>query len=297
MSTRVQTRARRRIGLAPLALLALLLYAAFLLYPLVQSFLTSLTNRNVLNATNAFIGFANFAELVHDERFLRSLGFTLVVVLFVTVVSNVFGLLFAMLLNGPARHYKIMRTLVFIPQVLSGVIVAFMWRSILTENGLLNSVLQGTGLTQQPISWLGTPELATLSICVVVSWMTIAFTTVVYTAALQSVPAELHEAARMDGAGPLNRFRNVTLPMIAPGTTISVTLTLITTLKLFDVIAVLTGGGPANSTKSVAFYLIDVAFTSNRFGYASAIAMVLLALTAVVAYGVTYLLRRREAHL
>jgi len=277
--------------------LALLLYAAFLLYPLVQSFLTSLTNRNVLNATNAFIGFANFAELVHDERFLRSLGFTLVVVLFVTVVSNVFGLLFAMLLNGPARHYKIMRTLVFIPQVLSGVIVAFMWRSILTENGLLNSVLQGTGLTQQPISWLGTPELATLSICVVVSWMTIAFTTVVYTAALQSVPAELHEAARMDGAGPLNRFRNVTLPMIAPGTTISVTLTLITTLKLFDVIAVLTGGGPANSTKSVAFYLIDVAFTSNRFGYASAIAMVLLALTAVVAYGVTYLLRRREAHL
>ncbi|PDQ34335.1 MAG: ABC transporter permease [Candidatus Lumbricidophila eiseniae] len=297
MSTHTQPHARHRIGLAPLAVLALLLYAAFLIYPLVQSFITSLTNRNVLNATNAFIGFANFAELVHDERFLRSLGFTLVVVLFVTVVSNVFGLLFAMLLNGPARHYKIMRTLVFIPQVLSGVIVAFMWRSILTENGLLNSVLQGTGLTQQPISWLGTPELATLSICVVVSWMTIAFTTVVYTAALQSVPAELHEAARMDGAGPLNRFRNVTLPMIAPGTTISVTLTLITTLKLFDVIAVLTGGGPANSTKSVAFYLIDVAFTSNRFGYASAIAMVLLALTAVVAYGVTYLLRRREAHL
>ncbi|ABM60246.1 carbohydrate ABC transporter permease [Verminephrobacter eiseniae] len=297
MSTHVQTRARHRIGLAPLALLALLLYAAFLIYPLVQSFITSLTNRNVLNATNAFIGFANFAELVHDERFLRSLGFTLVVVLFVTVVSNIFGLLFAMLLNGPARHYKIMRTLVFIPQVLSGVIVAFIWRSILTENGLLNSVLQGTGLTQQPISWLGTPALATLSICVVVSWMTIAFTTVVYTAALQSVPAELHEAARMDGAGPLNRFCNVTLPMIAPGTTISVTLTLITTLKLFDVIAVLTGGGPANSTKSVAFYLIDVAFTSNRFGYASAIAMVLLALTAVLAYGVTYLLRRREAHL
>ncbi len=85
--------------------------------------------------------------------------------------------------------------------------------------------------------------------------------------------------------------------MIAPGVTISVTLGLITTLKLYDVIAVLTGGGPANSTKSVAFYLIDVAFTSNRFGYASAIAIFLLGLTAVIAYGTTGLLRRREAHL
>ncbi len=109
--------------------------------------------------------------------------------------------MFAMLLNRSTVNYRIMRTLVFIPQVLSGVIVAFIWRSILTQNGLLNVTLQNLGLTDSAVSWIGTPELATLSICVVVSWMTIAFSTVVYTASLQSVPAELYEAARVDGAG------------------------------------------------------------------------------------------------
>ena len=111
------------------------------------------------------------------------------------------------------------------------------------------------------------------------------------------MPSELYEAARMDGAGALDRFRNVTLPMIAPGMTISVVLCLITTFKLYDIIAVLTGGGPANTTQSTAFYLITVAFTNNRFGYASAIAIFLLLLTAVSAYGLTALLRRREARL
>ncbi|QAY72669.1 sugar ABC transporter permease [Agromyces protaetiae] len=288
---------RRGIGLAPLAWIAIALYVAFLIYPIIQSVITSFTDRNPLKPASSFVGFANYLELFQDQRLLRSLGFTLVVVVFVTIVANAFGLMFAMLLNRSTLNYRAMRTLVFIPQVLSGVIVAFIWRSILTQNGLLNVTLQNLGLTDAAVSWIGTPELATLSICVVVSWMTIAFSTVVYTASLQSVPAELYEAARVDGAGAFSRFRNVTFPMIAPGVTISVTLGLITTLKLYDVIAVLTGGGPANSTKSVAFYLIDVAFTSNRFGYASAIAIFLLGLTAVIAYGTTGLLRRREAHL
>jgi ABC-type sugar transport system permease subunit len=181
--------------------------------------------------------------------------------------------------------------------VLSGVIVAFIWRSVLTQNGLLNSALLNLGIVDQPISWIGTPELATTSVIVVVSWMTIAFSTVVYTASLQGVPAELYEAARMDGANWFSRFKNVTWPLIAPGTTISVVLCLITTFKLYDIIAVLTQGGPANSTTSTAFYLITMAFTNNRFGYASAIAIFLLALTAVVAYGLTAILRRREARL
>jgi ABC-type sugar transport system permease subunit len=259
--------------------------------------LTSFTDRNPLRRESSFVGLKNYLELAHDQRLLRSLVFTLVVTVFVAVVSNVLGLAIAMLLNRRRANYRVMRTLMFIPQVLSGVIVAFIWRSILTQKGLLNVTLQNLGITDTAISWIGTPQLATLSICVVVSWATIAFTTVVYTASLQSVPLELYEAARIDGAGAVARFRYVTLPMIAPGMTISVTLSLITTLKLFDIIAVLTGGGPANSTKSVAFYVIDVAFTGNRFGYASAIAMLLLVLTALISYGTSSLLRRREVHL
>ena len=287
----------RTLGLAPIAWLAMALYAAFLIYPILQSVLTSFTDRNPLKPTSSFVGFDNYLELFTDARLAASLRFTIIVVVVVTLAANAFGLLFALLLNRKSTGFNVMRTLVFIPQVLSGVIVAFIWRSILTQNGLLNSVLLNLGLVDAPISWLGTPELATLSICVVVSWMTIAFATVVYTASLQSVPPELYEAARVDGAGVLGRFRHVTFPMIAPGMTISVVLCLITTFKLYDVIAVLTAGGPANSTRSTAFYLVSVAFTNNRFGYASSIAILLLVLTAGVAYGITALLRRREANL
>jgi ABC-type sugar transport system permease subunit len=290
-------RFRRSLGLAPIAWVAIALYVAFLLYPILQSVIQSFTDRNPLKATSQFVGFDNYIELMSDQRLWASLRFTFVVVIAVTVVANVIGLAFATLLNRPSLNFRVMRTLVFIPQVLSGVVVAFIWRSILTQNGLLNSVLQNLGLVDAPISWIGTPELATLSIITVVSWMTIAFSTVVYTASLQGVPAELYEAARMDGANWFSRFKNVTWPLIAPGTTISVVLCLITTFKLYDVIAVLTGGGPANSTKSTAFYLITVAFTSNRFGYASAIAIFLLIITAATAYGITALLRRREARL
>ena len=287
----------RPSGLAPVALLAIGLYIAFLLYPIASSLLTSFTDRNPLRAESTFVGLDNYLRLFSDPRLLTSLRFTVVVVIVVTIVSNVVGLGFAMLLNRPSVGYRFMRTLIFIPQVLSGVIVAFIWRSILTQNGLLNSFLRNVGLVDQPISWIGTPDLALLSVCVVVSWATIAFATVIYVAALQSVPSELYEAARIDGATALGQFRFVTLPMIAPGMTISIVLCLIITFKLYDVIAVLTGGGPANATQTTAFYLITVAFTTNRFGYASAIAILLLVATTVIAYSLTGLLRRREADL
>ncbi|MFF3749139.1 carbohydrate ABC transporter permease [Streptomyces sp. NPDC002018] len=269
----------------------------FLLYPLVQSLFLSFTDKNPLRADSAFVGLANYRELLSDDRLLSSLLFTMTVVVAVTVIANAVGLLLAIVLNRSSANYRVMRTLIFIPQVLSGVIVGFIWRSILTQNGLLNNALARLGLIDEPVAWLGDSQLAVVSVCAVVSWITIAFATVVYTASLQSVPQELYEAARMDGAGVLGRFRHVTLPMIAPGTTISVVLCLITTLKLYDVVAVLTGGGPAESTQTTAFYLISVAFTDNRFGYASSIAMFLLALTAVVSYGVTAVLRRRETNL
>lgn len=288
---------RRSLGLAPVAWVALALYAAFLLYPLLRSFLLSFTDRNPLRGDSNVVGLANYREFFADDRLLASLKFTFVVVLVVTVTANVLGLAMALLLNRSSMSYRVMRTLVFIPQVLSGVIVAFIWRSILTQNGLLNSVLQSVGVIDEPVAWLGSPRMATTSICVVVTWVTTAFAVVVYTAALRAVPPELYEAARVDGAGALTRFRHVTLPMIAPGTTITIVLCLITTFKLYDVIAVLTGGGPANSTQSTAYYLIDTAFTRNLFGYSSAIAMLLLGLTSGVAYAVTYLLRKREARI
>lgn len=288
---------RRSLGLAPIAWFAIVLYAAFLVYPLLQSVYLSFTNKSPLLASSQFVGLKNYIALFSDAELWQALAFTGITVVSVTVVANAAGLSLALLYNRQRGHYKVMRTLVFIPQVLSGVIVAFIWKSILTEGGLLNSTLLRIGIIHQPVDWLGTSTLASVSVCLVVTWITIGFATVVYTASLQSVPPELYEAARMDGAGTFRRFSSVTFPMIAPGMTISVVLSLITTFKLYDVVAVLTGGGPAGSTQTAAFYLIKQAFTDNKFGYSSAIAIFVLILTSAVAYLVTSLLRRRETEL
>jgi ABC-type sugar transport system permease subunit len=139
--------------------------------------------------------------------------------------------------------------------------------------------------------------MAMLSASIVVAWVLTGFTTVVYLAALQNIPRELYDASSIDGANSRQQFRMITFRMVAPATTISVVISLITVLKLYDIITALTGGGPAYSTRSVAMYIISVGFSNGAYGYASAIAMVLLALTAVIALTVTTVLRRREVDL
>ncbi|MFI1092573.1 carbohydrate ABC transporter permease [Streptomyces sp. NPDC020917] len=294
------TRARPRRGdpaLGVIALLVLGLYALFILVPVIMSAWKSLTNENPLRAHARFIGVDNYREMVHDGALASSLTFTLVLAAAVTLVANALGIAFAILLNKTSLSFRMMRTVAFLPQVLSGVIVGFVWRYILAQDGILNSVLTSLGIIRHPVTWLGSPHLAMFSVGLVAAWVLTGFTTVVHLAALQSIPVELYQAAMVDGAGRWQRFRRITFPMLAPGTTISVTISLITMLKLYDVIAVLTSGGPADSTQSTALYIIKLAFTDDRFGYASAVAMLLLAVCAVISLFVTGLLRRREVDL
>jgi ABC-type sugar transport system permease subunit len=290
-------RRRRGIGIAPIAVVAILLYCLVLVYPLLAGSFLSFTNASPLGGTFAFIGFKNYIQLFSDTQLHTSLLFTAVTAIAVTLIANVVGLLFALLLNKPTRNYRLMRTLIFIPQVLSGIVVGFIWRSIFSSDGLLNSVLLNLHVIHVPVNWIGDPALATAAVMLVVIWTTTAFSTVVFSASLTTVPTELYEAARMDGANAFRRFTNVTWPMIAPGLTICVTLSLITSFKLYDVVAALTGGGPFGSTESAAYYVIQEAFTNNFFGYSSAIAVVLLLLTAVVAFAASALLRRRESQI
>lgn len=288
---------REDLGLRLVAGLGLLLYIVFIVVPVVMSLRSSFTNENPLSSGSRYIGFSNYSEMFHDDQLRASLGFTLALAFGVTVVANAVGLAFATLLNRTHLSYRVLRTIAFLPQVLSGVIVGFVWKSIFTEDGLLNDLMQKAGLIGQPIDWLGKPHLAQLAVGIVVAWVLTGFTTVVYLAALQNIPAELYDASSIDGATPRQQFRMITWRMVAPATTISVTISLITVLKLYDIIAVLTSGGPANSTQSTAQYIVKMAFTDDRFGYASAIAMGLLLLSAVIALSTTSLLRRREVDL
>ncbi|MFD3583198.1 carbohydrate ABC transporter permease [Streptomyces sp. NPDC058683] len=296
MTTRVRPR-RGDPALSAIALVALGLYALFIVVPVIMSAWKSLTNENPLLARADFVGLSNYQEMAHDSALADSLGFTLLLAGAVTVVANAVGIGFAMLLNRTSLSFRMMRTVAFLPQVLSGVIVGYVWRYILARDGILDNVLISLGIIDKPITWLGSPHLAVLSVGIVAAWVLTGFTTVVHLAALQSIPVELYQAAMVDGAGRWQRFRRITFPMLAPGTTISVTISLITMLKLYDIIAVLTSGGPANSTQSTALYIIQLAFTDDRYGYASAVAMLLLVVSIVIALSVTALLRRREVDL
>jgi ABC-type sugar transport system permease subunit len=284
-------------GLEVIAGLGLVLYTVFLIVPVFMSLRSSFTNQDPLKSHSKFIGLANYREMLHDSDLHASIRFTVALAVTVTVVANLIGIAFAMLLNRTNLSYRVLRTMAFLPQVISGVIVGFVWQTILTEDGLLNDILLRAHVIDTRIDWLGTPHTAMLSVGLVVAWVVSGFTTVVYLAALQSIPPELYQASSIDGANSWQKFRVITLRMVAPATTISVTISLITVLKLYDIITVLTAGGPANSTESTAMYIVRLAFTSDRFGYASAVAMFLLALSAVVALTVTGLLRRREVDL
>ena len=289
--------ARLDTGLSAVAALALALYLAFLIVPVLLSLKTSFTNQNILFPGSRFVGLANYRQMLHDTALRSSIEFTLELAVTVTVVANVVGLCFALLLNRTSLSYRVLRTLAFLPQVISGIIAGFVWSWMLSPDGLVNHVLAGIGLASQPVNWLGTPQLAQLSAAIVVSWVLSGFTTVVYLAALQNIPRELYDASSIDGANSRQQFRMITFRMVAPATTISVVICLITVLKLYDILAALTGGGPAYATRSIAMYIINVGFSNDAYGYASAIAMVLLALTAVLALSVTTVLRRREVDL
>ena len=277
--------------------IGILLYLAVLVLPLLLSFFYSFTNFNLLNATNSFIGFKNYVSMLNDDTFLSTLRFTIETTIIVTLLTNVLGLIIALALNQAGPFYTVLRTVFFIPQVLSSVVIGFIWSGMLnSERGLVNTLLRQVGLigTDGNISWLGTPNLATLSVIVVCIWQMVGFCTVVYLAALQGVPQDLKDAANVDGANSWQTFYNVTFPLLSPGVTVNVVMLLIMMFKLYDIIQVMTATGPAGSTESLAYYVTRMAFTVNRVGYASAMAVILFIFIAMISAGLGKFLRSRE---
>jgi len=293
-------RAKRRFQFDYISItvtIGVLLYLAVLIFPLLLSFYFSFTNFNLLNATNSFVGGENYISMLSDDTFRSTLWFTLKTSFIVTLLANVLGLAVAMALNHRGPIYTTMRTVFFVPQVLSAVVIGFIWSGMLnSQRGLVNTLLRQIGLigVGGNISWLGTPTLATLSVIGVCIWQMIGFCTVVYLAALQGVPQDLKDAANVDGANRWQTFRNVTFPLLSPGVTVNVVMLLIMMFKLYDIIQVMTAAGPAGTTESLAFYVTRMAFTVNRVGYASAMAVVLFIFIAIISAGLGAFLRSRE---
>jgi multiple sugar transport system permease protein len=286
----------RRTALAKdfsvLALPALAVYFAVVLIPIVISILQSFTDMRLIGTPSTFVGLDNFAKLAGSAEFGRAFRNTLLVTAVVTVVPNAAGIALALLLDRPTRMFAALRSLLFIPVVLSSVVVSFIWQVILTQRGVANSLLGGLGIP--PIGWIQDPAVAIWSIGIVVAWSLTGLCVVTYLAALQTVPGELVEASRIDGAGPVQTFRYVVWPGVAPALTLNTVVLMISGFKLYDHVVVLTGGGPAGATETVTTLLLQTSFEEFRTGYASAMAVVLLIAVLLTTTLSLRLLQRRE---
>ncbi|GLZ34808.1 sugar ABC transporter permease [Lentzea sp. NBRC 105346] len=274
-----------------------LIYVCFVLAPIVISFWYSLTNYNPFNPPISYVGWENYFLLFQDKEFLTALKVTSILTVIVVVVPNALGLGVALLLDRPGWLYNALRSVFFTPVILSSVVVSIIWSRLLDNEGPLNTFLRFLGV-ENPPGWLSDPDVALYSLASIVCWQMLGFCVVVYLAGLQGVPQELLEAAQIDGAGPVRRFRAVTWPLLAPSLTINTVVLLISAFKTYDYVKVITNGGPgAGATATIAFNVLATGFDANHVGYASAMAIVMLLIVAVVTAVVLKLLQRREVDL
>jgi multiple sugar transport system permease protein len=272
----------------------LAIFTAVVFIPILWTLLIGLTNERASRPVTSFVGLDNYLALIVSSSFRQVLSNTVVITLIVVVGTNIIGLLIALLLRGESRLYGALRSVFFTPVVLSAVVVSVIWRSLLVDDGLLNSLLRSAGVAHPP-GWLSDPTIALYSLSGIIVWQMLGFAIVVYLAGLAAIPKELDEASRIDGAGPLAHFRHVTWPLLAPAFTINTVMLMISSFKVFDQVAVLTNGGPgAGTTSTIAFEVVQTAFTQQRAGFASAMAGLMLVIIAVASALALYFLQRRE---
>lgn len=281
VARRGATRLSRR-ALVAFLLPALVLYGAFVLWPITQSLRYSLFDWNGLGKVDNFIGLQNFRDAFADDDFREAFGNNVFIIVFSLLLQLPFALFLAVLLNQRLRGRAVLRVLFFAPYVLSEVVTAVVWRQILRPNGLLDALLDGVGLAALQREWLADPDFVIVSVFLIVSWKYFGFHMILLLAGLQQISHGLTDAARTDGATSWQVFRHVTLPLLGPTIRVSVFLSVIGALQLFDLVYVTTKGGPVGRSATMATYLIEK-FQRSQFGYASAISVIIFVICLVIA--------------
>jgi len=272
---------------------ALICVAIAFYIPFAMTIRYSLTQWNGISKNPKFIGLDNFKQIFSgDANFLNASWFTIKYAVLYIVIINVLAILLALVLDMKLKTSTWLRAAFFIPYILSLVIVGFIWKFIFMQG--FESLGESTGWGIFNLSWLGKPGLAFISVLFVSIWQSIGFYMVIYIAGLQSIPDDLKEAATVDGAGPIRRFFNITLPLLAPSITISVFMALTNSIKVFDVILSLTGGGPGGTTYSVAYDIYRDTFQNNLYGYGTAKALILFVAVLIITIIQLTIFKRRE---
>lgn len=273
---------REQVLTATLFLLpALTVIGVFVLYPIISAGYISLTSWNGFDPTKEFIGFENYVRLAQDPEFWNSLVVTCIYAVGVCLLSVASGLTIALLLDAPLRGRGFYRGVYFLPAVTSSVAAAIVWKYMLDPAGFVNAVLAQAGI--EGPNWLQDRWLALGALTLLTVWKNLGFNAVLYLTALQALPQGVFEAAQLDGANLAKRLRFLTIPLLAPMTFFVVVQALITSFQAFDLVYVLTGGGPQGGTEVLGMLMYREAFRLGDFGYGTAIAFV----TLILVLGVT----------
>jgi multiple sugar transport system permease protein/raffinose/stachyose/melibiose transport system permease protein len=276
---------------------AVVLYGGFIVFPAILGFAYSFTNWTGWTGHPSFVGLDNFRDLAGDGKFFDAVRFTLfetaLIVLFFTFASMVL----AIALDSLRVMKGLIRGLFFYPYVLSILVSALLFQYLANyREGAINTILRALHLDVLTQDWMGQPDFVPYFIFALVAWSGVGFFTTLYLANLQTIPTELYEAARIDGAGPLSVFTRIQFPMLLPTLTTNSVLALITGINLFPQIVVTTQGGPGFRTFTIGYYIYHLGVLNNRQGYAAAVSFVTFAaLVAVAAVQVTLLRRRQVA--
>lgn len=262
----------------------LLVFAVFVIWPLLDSFRYSVTDWNGFSSTPSFVGLDNFARIFTDPEFLRALGNSAIWIVAALALPTLTGLALALLLNTGLRGSKIFKSIFYLPICLSAVVVGQIWIWIYQPGwGLLDTVLAPLlGVRRFNFAWLAEPSTALGSVIVAWSWQQTGLAMVIFLAGLTSVPRDILEAAEIDGVRPWRQTLHIVLPMLRPATVVVVALSVISALKGFDILYIMTGGGPFHSSSTLAFFMYEESFKKYRMGYGSAISVVLFLITLVI---------------
>ena len=274
----------------------LILFSIFTVFALAFAFYLTFREWNILEPEKPFVGLQNYRDMVGDEDFRRSVINTFYFTGASVPLGMAIGLGIALLLNQPLWGRTILRTLFFLPVVTPFVVAAIVWKWLYNGDfGPINYYLIRTHLITEPLLWLSDKNLAMPAVVLMSVWTSVGFSMVVYLAALQAVPGELYESARIDGAGWWAQLRHVTIPMLAPTTLFLMVMGIIGSFQVFTQIFIMTNGGPVNRTTTMVFYIYEAAFKFYEMGYASTRAYALFAMLFVFTLIQLRMYRRADA--
>ena len=266
---------------------AVILFTVFFLAPIFISVYYSFTDYSGIGAAK-FIGFKNYQVLLNDKFFFIALKNTFIILIGITITILPLSFIVALLLEKPFRGSGVVQSMIFAPNVIAPILVGLIWLFILDPKmGMINAILRSIGLSDYQQQWIGGKTLTPYSVAFVYLWQVLGFYTTINMAGLRSIPADIYEAAEIDGANYFQRIRKITIPMMKNTIVINTILIITGGFKIFETVKQLTNGGPNHMSDVLVTYMYDTTFTSSRYGYGMAVATVSFVLCLI--FSIIYL--------